>query len=164
MASQRNDRAVRGPTGKGLDQTQQLVALQGMTERLGVLHDAQVLQLKMWPFAVDPELAGASAEVDIPAKRLVMLWLDPKKPNGFAPKGHYLTRLKHLARSVKLILLGAAWSFEVQMNGAVIYTSAAGVVDEIPESSRSRARKRKGKQHAKSKRRAAAGARRKSRR
>jgi hypothetical protein len=153
-----------GSQRNGLSHTQQLIVLQDMTRRLGVIHEAQTLQIKLWPVAVDPGLVGSDCRLDVDGKRMVYVWVDPKKPHDWKPRGAYLKRLQHLANSVKRFLFGADWYFEVQMNGATIYTSAAGVVDEIPQSSRGASRARAVKRDRKSARKRSTGARRKQRR
>jgi hypothetical protein len=152
---QRNDKA---------SWTQQLLLLQDITRRFGFVHEAQQQQIKLWPYAVDPAVVGAECDVSTEQKRMVYRWADPKKPAGWTPKGSYLKRLTSLANTVKRVLFGADWYFEVQMNGATIYMSPPGVVDENPQSSRVKARVRSQQRDRKSARKRSSGARRKQRR
>ncbi len=155
MDLQRNDQA---------SWTQQLLLLQDITRRFGFIHEAQQQQIKLWPYAIDPALVASECDVIAEQKRMVYHWADPKKVAGWAPQRPYLKRLAWLANTVKRILFGADWYFEVQMNGATIYTSPPGVVDEIPQSSRVKARGRAKQRGRKSARKRSAGARRKQRR
>jgi hypothetical protein len=101
---------------KPLDWTAQLVMLRGMTERFGSLHEAQVLQLKLWPFAVDPGLVSSKANVDMEGKLVEFLW-----EGGAAKRGpKYQARLKTLDGSVKF-LLGDGWTTVVKLAGVPIY-------------------------------------------
>lgn len=144
--------------------TQQLIVLQDLTRRFGTIHEAQHLQIRMWPFAIDPGLKGSECQVSVEDKTMVYIWLDPDKPASWKPKGAYLNRLRHLANTVKRVLFGPEWHFGVKMNGTTIYSSPVGVVDEIPKSSRGAARERAVKRDRKSARKRGAGARRKQRR
>jgi len=101
---------------KPLDWTAQLVMLRGMTERFQSLHEAQKLQLQLWPFVVDTSLANTKANVDMEAKTVQFVWTGSSMKIG--PK--YNQRLKVLDDSVKF-LLGNDWTVTVWRDGTLIY-------------------------------------------
>jgi hypothetical protein len=47
---------------------EQLLMLKAVTLRLGVLHEAQALQLKMWPLAALPFITKSVAKVDVESR------------------------------------------------------------------------------------------------
>lgn len=101
-----------------LDQTfaEQLVVLRGMTERTGALHEAQVLQLKMWP----PIFLGSKGHTfswDFESKRMtfdIQLPWHKKKVNA---RG-----LNALADAVRF-LLGDDWTVVVRRDGVKLIES-----------------------------------------
>jgi len=118
------------------DWSAQLVMLRGMTKRLGVLHEAQCLQLRLWPFSIDPTLEKSEAKVDLESKRVDFVWTG----STLKVNKKYQTRLKALKDNVKF-LLGDDWSITVTLDGAAI-----SLVDTNGKSSnRSRTSKRKPK-------------------
>ena len=105
-----------------LDWTAQLVMLRGMTQKLGVLHEAQALQLRLWPYTVDPSLDKSEAKVDLEAKVITFVW------NGSTLKidKKYKERLQTLSDNVKF-LLGEGWLIEVVLDGITIFVSDTNV-------------------------------------
>lgn len=111
---------------RALTKEEQLIVLRDLTKRTSGIHEAQVLQLRLWPFAVDPTLEKAEAHVgpeeDPPLVRYV--WTGSKltvdKP--------YCDRVLELVRCVKFIL-GNNWSVEVQKDGEVIFGNGVLNVD-----------------------------------
>lgn len=81
--------------------------LRALTEKLDILHEAQVLQLKMYP----PVLYGASKftlKLDLEGKKIhYELQSNPPDLNG--------TEIDQLSSWVKT-LLGDRWSVDVQVN------------------------------------------------
>lgn len=125
--------------------TQQLVMLRQMFQNTGVLHEAQALHLRLWPFRVDPELDKADAHLDWalrpeeqaeldnpdrdgPSKqfqgegRVRYEWLAVKRPLKWKPPVQYRAGLKALAGWVKF-LLGPKWKTTVVLNGVPIFDS-----------------------------------------
>lgn len=103
---------------KPLDWTAQLVMLRGMTERFGSIHEAQALQLKLWPFTVDPMLVNTKAEIDMEGKRIDFYWVSSYIRSSIDKK--YKKRLKELESNVKF-LLGADWTMTVHLNQTLIF-------------------------------------------
>lgn len=57
------------PTTNAVDpRVEQLLMLKAVTLRLGVLHEAQALQLKLWPLAALPSITKSVAKVDVESK------------------------------------------------------------------------------------------------
>lgn len=101
---------------KPLDWTSQLVMLRGMTERFGSLHEAQKLQLQLWPFTVDSAIEGNKANVDMEAKVVEFIW----RGSTMKIDSKYRERLGTLAKNVQF-LLGSGWSTFVVRDGVPIY-------------------------------------------
>ena|ERR1039457_1535063 len=99
-----------------LDWAAQLAMLRGMTQRFGSIHEAQALQLKLWPFTVDNTLENSNAAVDFENKQVDFEWL------GSAMKidKKYQERLETLKCNVKF-LLGDDWSMTVSSSGTAIF-------------------------------------------
>jgi hypothetical protein len=110
-----------GKTEDPGDYTTQLLKLRVLTGTLGALHEAQVLQLRLWPFAVDPLILdkGVEAKIDINGKKISYLW-KAKRSVNWKPDKLYLLRLKALKEAIKT-MLGEDWSFTIKMNGKVIF-------------------------------------------
>lgn len=102
---------------KGLSIPQQLLLARDMTRRLHILHDAQVLQLKACPYAVDPEIDDNKFQVDIEKKTLVFAWARKNKPKV---NSAYTFRLKCLVDIIDM-MLGEDWSVTIKVNGKKIY-------------------------------------------
>lgn len=82
-----------------LDVTQQLVLLKSITCRMGIVHEAQLLQLKQWPLLI-PNVKKATIEVDIEHKG-VRFKLDTKKAfkvNKLTKK--YFTNIRNWIRFI----------------------------------------------------------------
>ena len=101
-----------------LDWTAQLVMLRSMTERFGSIHEAQALQLKLWPFTVDPSLINSKAEVDVEGKGVDFYW--ERLGTDFVINRGYQKRLKELENNVKF-LLGDNWLMTVRLNQTLIF-------------------------------------------
>jgi hypothetical protein len=102
------------------DYTTQLLRLRSLTGHLGALHEAQVLQLRLWPFAVDPLLLdkGVKAQIDINGKKIRYTW-KAKRSTKWKPDKAYLGRVKVLQEAIKT-MLGEDWSFTINLNGKPI--------------------------------------------
>jgi hypothetical protein len=106
----------RGPTLK--NGWGQLALLRDtVTIPTGGLHEAQILQLKLWPFVAAPHLKQHTATPDTKAKLVTFEFeLDPEgvEPPDFAK------RLAALERSIKA-MLGSDWYIEVRVEKKVIF-------------------------------------------
>ena len=60
---------------------EQLGHLKAMTARTGILHDAQVLQIQMWPMIAIPTALSSTAEVDTKNKKVYLYVVVNKKPS-----------------------------------------------------------------------------------
>jgi hypothetical protein len=88
-----------------------------VTGPTGGLHEAQLLQLKLWPFVAAPHLKRHTATPDSKAKLVTFEFeLDPE---GVEPKD-FSKRLAALERSVKA-MLGADWRIEVRVGKKAIF-------------------------------------------
>jgi hypothetical protein len=101
------------------DYTTQLLRLRALTGTLGALHEGQAMQLRLWPFTIDPELIKAEAHVDIENRKIVYIWKANHKKN-FKPDKQYRFRLQELAKSIHL-MLGETWTFTIKLNGTRIF-------------------------------------------
>jgi hypothetical protein len=99
-----------------LDWTAQLVMLREMTKRFGSIHEAQALQLKLWPFTVDNTLENSNAAVDFENKHVSFEWLG----STMKIDKKYQERLETLECNVKF-LLGDDWSMSVIEDGTAIF-------------------------------------------
>lgn len=88
----------------------QLAHLREFTAKYGLLHDAQVLQLKLWPLVAFPHSTSSKAEVSV-EERSVRFQITTK---GKGPK-NLSVRLHSLGESVQW-LLGADWTVAVYEN------------------------------------------------
>jgi hypothetical protein len=77
------------------------------------------MQLRLWPFTIDPELEKAEARVNIDDRKIAYIWKANHK-KGFRPDKQYRFRLQELARSIRL-MLGETWTFTIRLNGALIF-------------------------------------------
>jgi hypothetical protein len=131
-----------------LTPTQQLERARSLVP-MGEIHEATALNLRYWPFAVDPEIRAGNSECkvefgvrcehqadsdtpSIPAsqchrcghvisrKQVEYSWTIPDRAASWKPTGHYKTRLKELERCVKLAL-GQEFSLFVFVNQARIF-------------------------------------------
>ena len=97
---------------------QQLLSLRVLTSQTGALHEAQVLQLKMWGGIAFHHLKAGQweAAADIPAKTLTYKLQNGKKP----AKMVFARTVAILDQSIHW-LLGDDWMLTVEENGNLIY-------------------------------------------
>jgi hypothetical protein len=100
---------------KSLTPHQQLLMLRDMTERFETMHEAQVLQIKLWPLAVDPGLTQSVANIDIKGKSLTYTWERP----AWNPDRGYQKRLRGLADAIETYF-GPTWHLKIIQNGGVL--------------------------------------------
>lgn len=91
---------------------EQLLGLRDLSRKFKCLHELQVLQLKNWPFAIDPKIDKSTSTVDLEGKKVVYRWTGPK----LVKDKNYDYRLSELARCVKF-LLGGEFTLQVSYNG-----------------------------------------------
>ena len=95
---------------------EQLVILRDLYQRTGALHEAQVLQLKLWPFAVDPKLDKSKADVDLDNKVVTFTWVGKKSKKD----KKYNYRLEELYKHLRF-MLGDDWIMRIHLNGSLIF-------------------------------------------
>ena len=99
-----------------LSWAQQLVQLRDMTSKFDCIHEAQALQFRLMPFAVDNTLDKSEAAIDFETKVVKFTWtgsnLDYDSPN-------YRRRLLGLEGHVRFIL-GDTWNVEISLDGVRI--------------------------------------------
>jgi hypothetical protein len=118
-----------------LDWTAQLVLLRGMTQKLGVIHEAQALQIRLWPYTVDPSLEKSEAKVDMEANRVEFVWTG----SALSMDKKYQKRLETLSDNVKF-LLGEEWKISVTRDEELIFPNG---YKNVEPANRSRNRKPK---------------------
>lgn len=94
----------------------QLKELRVVTGQIGVLHEAQKLQLQYWPYVAAPHATHYETHCNLKDKEIHFILKVKKKK---APKD-YKDRLVALDRSVK-DMLGKDWLVTVKENGKEIY-------------------------------------------
>lgn len=99
-----------------LDYTKQLVILRDMTKRFGCIHEAQKLQLNLWPYVVDPTIKGV--EVALQFDECCAYFAFKGSTANHKTKA-YQKRLQEFIRSIKF-LLGDEWSTNVSLDGVTI--------------------------------------------
>jgi len=107
---------ISSVTEEGDGIKKQLMQLKPILKQFGIMHEAQVMQVKLWPYAVDPKLETSVAEVDIEGAVLSYKWnsafINPDKP--------YFERLTELQNTVKMFF-GSEWELKVLLNGNPIF-------------------------------------------
>ena len=108
------------------DTTEQLLALRALTRATGVLHEAQILQMKLWPFVLFPKhKVKYELSIDQDAKRVIYSMLLPETPK---PPKDSQKALKGLEEVLQW-LLGTEWLLEVQVDVAVKGKAPRPLVD-----------------------------------
>jgi hypothetical protein len=116
----------------------QLIGLKAMFQQFGVPHQLQLLQLKYWPHAVDPnlEVAGVTATVNFDNSTVFYEWTSEKVSKV---DKNYLFRLRGLFTQVKW-LFGEEWKIQVLLNGELIFG-----LEDCTEDVKPKSRKKPGK-------------------
>jgi len=105
-----------------------LLQLRDLTRRFGTLDPLQEAQLRLWPFAVDPELDNNVADIDFDTYTVYYKWVRPKKKLD----KNYGKRLLELEDQIRF-LLGANWKLQILCNGQTIFTSGKDVGKPEPK-------------------------------
>jgi hypothetical protein len=103
----------------------QISALREFTAKFGALHEAQVLQLKIWPKLAFDYAKKHETKVNL-EKRIVDVHLvAAKRPKNFVP------RANGFCESVRW-LLGQEWMIRIYENKSLIFTADREIA--VPES------------------------------
>ena len=97
----------------------ELLRLRDLTARTGVLHPAQVLQIKMWAAILSPTKGSFEVQVDPDDRNIVFEF---RRLNKKYHQGHP----QALARSVRW-LLGASWVIQVKSAGKTIFAGRRSI-------------------------------------
>lgn len=96
----------------------QLLALRDFAAKYGVLHDAQILQLKLWPRVAFPHSnADTKSEVSLIDKKVTVRVVSEKKTNKTK------TRALMLTKNIRW-MLGTDWSVDVYENDKLLLKKA----------------------------------------
>jgi hypothetical protein len=104
-------------SNKEIDFKDQLMMLRAMTIRTGSIHEAQALQLKMWPLLI-PNVVKAEAKVD--AERKIVSFICESTSNRATKK--VTNTCKHIAEWTKQ-LLWAETTVTIKINDKLIFDS-----------------------------------------
>lgn len=102
----------------GLTKEEQLMQLKAMTVRLGVIHEAQALQLKMWPLLI-PNIGEAESKVDVETKTVIMV-CKTAKGKKFRNTSKVKMLCENIDKWVKLILWNET-ALSIVVDGKTIY-------------------------------------------
>jgi len=105
------------------DAWEQLIALRDLSNKTQTLHEAQVLQLRLWPILALPQAKETAGQVDLNWLSSSIQFSMFKKRGLRAPKNQQ-DRLKKLDEAVKE-LLGSWWTVQVLLDKKVIYNGKA---------------------------------------
>lgn len=105
--------------------TEQLMALKALTRTTGVLHEGQILQLKIWPFLLYSQ-KEISYELRVDLDRKVVEYL-------LQFKGKVPVKIKDRVASLENDLhwlLGSEWLLKASANGKSVFTGTRKI-DEV---------------------------------
>lgn len=98
--------------------TSQLLALRDFAAKYGCLHEAQALQLKLWPRVAFPHSTNATAaEVALGERRVVVKIVSDKKHNKLK------TRAIMLTKNIRW-MLGPEWEVQIFENDKLLLKKA----------------------------------------
>lgn len=100
---------------KSITAEQQLMILGQMTEETGEIYEGQILQIKLWPYAVSGDIKSSEAVVSTKDKVISYLWEADSRPD--------ISRLRSLEEAIK-ILFGSKWKLTVDLNGSPYFPLA----------------------------------------
>lgn len=123
------------------DWQDQLVALRGLTALMGVLHEAQVLQLKLWGAVAFAHVPKGKWEVRVDMDARTVTYVLPRRKRAPAQLPKLVAALD---RSVHW-LLGDEWALHITENNQAVYQGQRQVAEEKTDAERkSRAARRAG--------------------
>jgi hypothetical protein len=97
-----------------LNPDQQIALLRVQSQQFEVLHSAQVLQLKNWPFGCLTNIEVGDIDVDFKTQVVKYKW---KRTNKAKTKPKNLDKLE---ASIKF-LLGDEWTLQVKLDNKIIW-------------------------------------------
>lgn len=101
-------------------QEQQLLLLRDMTARMGVIHEAQVLQLKMWPLVLFGNVKKCEEHINIENREVNFVILQTKGKQA----SDFKQRCEALADWTKW-LLGSDWIVRVKIRDKLVFRRGA---------------------------------------
>jgi hypothetical protein len=104
-------------TVKATTPEEQLQLLKAVTIRTGAIHDAQALQLKMWPTLI-PGVTSSEARVDVENKKVLFVC----KSNALRPTKKTALLYKNIAKWVQNILWNET-QVVIKINGKAVFNS-----------------------------------------
>lgn len=116
LTSSSNESVIDATSTGILDIEKQLLSLRVITEQFGVMHEAQILQIRLWPHSIDPKLESSVANIDVENAEIFYQW----KSNTKKIDKKYLNRLEELHNSM-CRFFGDGWRLRVDVNGTVVY-------------------------------------------
>lgn len=99
------------------------MTLREMTRTTGILHEAQVLQLKYWPLLAATHAKTAVPQVDV-TKKICDFQIRLNK--DIKPPADYDARLQKLDEAVKW-LLGGDWTVRIKIKNKIMFRSGPTV-------------------------------------
>ncbi len=102
---------------------EQLMLLKETTRRTQVLHEAQVLQLRMWPRVFFSKSTNSEFAVDFEKKRIVFTVTVSRKADPKLGKGLATPAAATLLDECVKQLLGADWDVEVKVGSGKSFRS-----------------------------------------
>jgi len=97
---------------------EQLMQLKAMTVRLGSIHEAQALQLKMWPLLL-PNISKSVAKIDVETKTVIMNCVT-QKDKKFRKTKKVENLCKHIETWTRAILWNET-AVSIVVDGETIY-------------------------------------------
>jgi len=98
---------------------QQLMYLKGMTERLDVIHEAQIVQLRNYPILI-PNIKKAEMEINIDQRKIT--YDCESKTKTFKKTKKTLIAIENIMNWIKVIVWDST-IVEIKVNGKSVYDS-----------------------------------------
>lgn len=105
----------------------QLAHLRHITETTGVIHEAQAMQLRMWPIAALPFVRSSEVQVNLDGKVVRILC---RKDEAVEIDGDVDVRYRTLGNWMQF-LLGPSWMITIELDGNLVYTHFAQKESEV---------------------------------
>jgi hypothetical protein len=107
----------------------ELLLLRGITESTGIIHEAQALQLRLWPRTILPWIAKSAAEVDLDAK---MVHYKCQTNQETPQSDDHESRYQALGEWTQF-LLGPSWFVSISVDGNLMHTCSAVASKNVVE-------------------------------